>query len=152
MSSQSPVAKSRLGTPHTTFRKRRLLWTVLAILGFFSVCLLIPLPEGLSNVSRASVAYLTKESEVGEVWGLLRMVTQGDVVLSDGELVHSKRISMKTYAGGEKGVQWVIEEERMKKETPVVVFSKVRDVVASCRPNRRFTLLVRRRPPSCAPR
>jgi len=86
---------------------------------------------GLSGLSRANVAQLIKSNKsanVGEIYGLLHLVTgdhEQEHVLSNAvDLDPTVPIELSVYAPGAP-LDWVKEKAEIDKEYPIVVFSKV---------------------------
>lgn len=117
-------------------RRRRFGLLVFIVLGFFFFYL-VPweLPPslqstGFSSFSRANAAQLAKSKkvEVGEIYGLLHLVTgdnEQEHVLSNVHLDPTVSVEMSVYAAGEPNLDWEKERELIDKNYPVVVFSKV---------------------------
>jgi len=71
-----------------------------------------------------------KQSNVAEIYGLLHLVTaESDdyqhVLTNNVELDPTKRINLNDYTTGNEDLNWTAEMERLDKEFPIVVFSKV---------------------------
>lgn len=85
----------------------------------------------ISSRAKLAAAFSSrKQSSVDEVYGLLHLVTaESDeyqhVLTNNVELDPTKRISLNDYAPGNEDLDWTAEMERLNKEFPVVVFSKV---------------------------
>jgi hypothetical protein len=120
------------------FRRRRL-----GLLFFISLCFFffyfVPweLPPslssgGFSSFSRANVAQLLKSKkksvEVGEIYGLLHLVTgdnEQEHVLSNVHLDPTVAVEMSVYAAGDTGINWEKEKDIINEHYPIIVFSKV---------------------------
>jgi hypothetical protein len=121
------------------FRRRRLGLLLLISLGFFFFFYFVPweLPPslnsgGFSNFSRANVAQLLKSKmkkvEVGEMYGLLHLVTgdnEQEHVLSNVHLDPTVPVEMSVYAAGDTSINWEKERDIINEHYPIVVFSKV---------------------------
>lgn len=105
------------------------------ILLFFFFPWEIPFSLRDANISRASIAKLTKSSktEVGEIYGLLHLVTgdnEQEHVLSNAvQLDPTHPIDIAIYAAGDTNLNWQKERDRIDEEYPVIVFSKVSGVL-----------------------
>ena len=122
------------------FRRRRLSLLFSIALGFFFFFYFVPweLPPslssgGFSSFSRANVAQLLKSSskkkvEVGEIYGLLHLVTgdnEQEHVLSNVHLDPTVPVEMSVYAAGDTSIDWEKERDIINEQYPIVVFSKV---------------------------
>ena len=118
------------------FRRRRFGLLIFLLLGFFFFYF-VPweLPPslktaGFSSFSRANIAQLAKSKkvEVGEIYGLLHLVTgdnEQEHVLSNVHLDPTVSVEMSVYAAGDTSIDWEKERETIDKNYPIVVFSKV---------------------------
>jgi aromatic ring-cleaving dioxygenase len=106
------------------------------LLGFFFYFVPWELPPSLKSAdfsnsfSRANVAQLikSKKVEVGEIYGLLHLVTgdnEQEHVLSNVHLDPTVSVEMSVYAAGDTSIDWEKEKETIDKNYPIVVFSKV---------------------------
>lgn len=120
------------------FRRRRLGLLFFIFLGFFVFFYFVPweLPPslntgGFSSFSRANVAQLLKSKkkvEVGEIYGLLHLVTgdnEQEHVLSNVHLDPTVSVEMSVYAAGDTSINWEKERDSIDEQYPIVVFSKV---------------------------
>ena len=117
------------------FRRRRFAVLIFILFGlFFFYFVPWELPPslkstGFSSVSRANVAQLLKsKKEVGEIYGLLHLVTgdnEQEHVLSNVHLDPTVSVEMSVYAAGDTHLDWEKEREFIDKNYPIVVFSKV---------------------------
>ena len=118
------------------FRRRRLGLLIFISIGFFFFYF-VPweLPPslnsaGFSSFSRANVAQLlkSKKVEVGEIYGLLHLVTgdnEQEHVLSNVHLDPTVSVEMSVYAAGDTSINWEKERDIIDEQYPIVVFSKV---------------------------
>ena len=120
------------------FRRRRLGLLFIISIGLFFFFYFVPfeLPpslskEGFSSFSRANVAQLLKSKkkvEVGEIYGLLHLVTgdnEQEHVLSNVQLDPTVSVEMSVYAAGDSSINWEKERDIINEQYPIVVFSKV---------------------------
>ena len=117
------------------FRRRRFGLLIFILLGSFFYFVPWDLPPSLKTIkttgfSRANVAQLTKSKkvEVGEIYGLLHLVTgdnEQEHVLNDAHLDPTVSVQMSVYAAGDTSIDWEKEREIIDKNYPIVVFSKV---------------------------
>jgi len=117
------------------FRRRRFGLLIFIFLGFFFYFVPWELPPSLktagfsNSFSRANVAQLikSKKVEVGEIYGLLHLVTgdnEQEHVLSNVHLDPTVSVEMSVYAAGDTSIDWEKEKENIDKIYPIVVFSK----------------------------
>jgi len=115
-------------------RRRVILFIVTLLVGIlFFVFVPWELPPslrglGLGGISRANVAQLIKSKRVGEIYGLLHLVTgdheQEHVLGNAVQLDPTVPIELSVYAAGDT-LDWTIERDTINKNYPIVVFSKV---------------------------
>ena len=116
-------------------RRRRVLVFITLLVGILFF-ILVPweLPPslrgiGLDGISRANVAQLIKSRRVGEIYGLLHLVTgdhEQEHVLSNAvQLDPTVPIELVVYAAGDTTLDWTMERDTINKNYPIVVFSKV---------------------------
>ncbi|KAF8813880.1 hypothetical protein BYT27DRAFT_7180654 [Phlegmacium glaucopus] len=125
--------------PHFTghcspFRRRRFGLLIFILLGFFFYFVPWELPPSLkgadfSYLSRANVAQLikSKKVEVGEIYGLLHLMTgdnEQEHVLSNVHLDPTVSVEMSVYAAGDTSIDWEKERKSIDVNYPIVVFSK----------------------------
>lgn len=119
-------------------RRRVLLFGTLVTLGLFLFYIPWELPETLHGirVSRANFLSRVKNqppAKVDEIYGLLHVATSPDEeqehVLNNPQLDPTSALDLSVYAPGHSVQDWAKTRERIDKEFPVIVFSKV-----SCRP------------------
>ena len=70
----------------------------------------------------------SKKVEVGEIYGLLHLVTgdnEQEHVLSNVHLDPTVSVDMSVYAAGDTSINWEKEREIIDENYPVIVFSKV---------------------------
>ena len=119
------------------FRRRRFGLLIFIALGFFFFYI-VPweLPPsldsgGFSSFSRANVAQLLKSKkkvEVGEIYGLLHLVTgdnEQEHVLNNVHIDPTVPVEMSIYAAGDTSINWEKERDTINEHYPIVVFSKV---------------------------
>jgi hypothetical protein len=114
--------------PRQPYRRSRIIWTALLL---FSIIFYFGAPwefpaEGLSSISRASIAHLVKPGWVpDEIYGLLYFVTRADgrVLSHDPAIDPGKPMKLRVYekANG----NWTQRVQTLDEAYPVIVFSKV---------------------------
>lgn len=117
------------------FRRRRFGLLIFILLGFFFYFVPWELPAslkgaGFSSLSRANVVKLikSKKVEVGEIYGLLHIVTgdnEQEHILSNVHLDPTVSVEMSVYAAGDTSLDWEKERQTLDDNYPIVVFSKV---------------------------
>ena len=134
MATQHPRDKVHLRGLFWPLRRRRFGLFVFILLAFFFYLVPWELPPslrgaGLSGFSRANVARLLKSKvEIGEIYGLLHLVTgdnEQEHVLSNVHLDPTVPVEMSVYAAGDMSLDWEKEREIIDTNYPIVVFSKV---------------------------
>lgn len=131
-------------TPRSPYRRRRLIWGLLALLAivfFFGAPWELPAKDLGSPVSRANIAQLAKQAwQPQEVFGLLHMVTsaemEGRVLAHDPALAldPGTPMALSVYNRGRSG-DWKAYVDALEERYPVVVFSKVRGEGRAPEPN-----------------
>jgi len=116
------------------FRRRRFGLLIFILLGFFFYFVPWELPAslkgaGFSSLSRANVVKLikSKKVEVGEIYGLLHIVTgdnEQEHILSNVHLDPTVSVEMSVYAAGDTSLDWEKEKQTLDVNYPIVVFSK----------------------------
>ena len=117
------------------YRRRRFGLLIFILLGFFFYFVPWELPAslkgaGFSSLSRANVVKLikSKKVEVGEIYGLLHIVTgdnEQEHILSNVHLDPTVSVEMSVYAAGDTSLDWEKERQTLDDNYPIVVFSKV---------------------------
>ncbi|KDR75122.1 hypothetical protein GALMADRAFT_249035 [Galerina marginata CBS 339.88] len=131
MSTQYTSKQSKgIGSP---IRRRRFLLGAVLLIGillFFFFPWEIPLSFNGTLSSMSSVARLTKSKkvDVGEIYGLLHLVTgdnEQEHVLSNAvQLDPTLPVDLSFYAAGDSTLDWHKERARIDENYPVIVFSK----------------------------
>jgi len=112
--------------PRHPYRRRRIIWAtacLFCLVFFFGAPWEFP-AEGLTTISRASIAHLVKPGWVpDEIFGLLHFVTRDDgrVLAHETALDPKKPIKLSVY---EKKGNWTQFVETLEEKYPVIVFSK----------------------------
>lgn len=126
-SARGPSLTNFSSPPRHPYRRRRIIWVIVCLLClvfFFGAPWEFP-GEGLSTLSRASIAHLVKPGRApDEIFGLLHFVTRDDgrVLAHETALDPKKPIKLSVY---EKKGNWTQFVQTLEDKYPVIVFSKV---------------------------